>query len=318
MVCESCGCSVADDEKFCYNCGAALNRSLVIQQSGTMAKKVTERPVFEGNGVKCEFCETVNPVGASECVICGNKLNHPDYSDAFYYRKRDNARRNDKTIPILVISIIVLLTLIISVFAVFYFSGPSSDKNKHGEEIYDKSSEKSKDKEEDKSVDEDSELSSEDLVETVAVADIEFDSVYATSYIQEGIEDKYGKMNYYYPKNVIDGDDATCWCTKRADDENPVITLECDEQEISGIRFSDGYFKSEEYYLRNRRITEVKVSYSGGYEIYTCENEKFGILHNVEFDEPVETSFISIEILDSVPGNSKNDDDYCISTIEAY
>lgn len=68
--------------------------------------------------------------------------------------------------------------------------------------------------------------------------------------------------------------------------------------------------------MNNRRITEVKILYEGGYCEYKCaESDGFQIMRDALFDVPADTSYITIQVTNSVSGIYN---DICISEIEIY
>ena len=137
------------------------------------------------------------------------------------------------------------------------------------------------------------------------------------SSVRSSQKDSAGKLNDYSPQNVLDHDQTTCWAMDLSTGITPEITIRADEkQHVSGIKFADGYFKSEETYMKNRRITEVKILYEGGYYEYSCGTSgQFLLMQDVQFAESVDTSYITIQVLNSVSGIYN---DICISEIEAY
>lgn len=126
----------------------------------------------------------------------------------------------------------------------------------------------------------------------------------------EGIE-----VNYF-PEYAIDKDITTTWSPDRNIELTPTITLSSGtKQHVSGIKMSNGYFKSEKTYTRNRRITKVQVEYEGGSKIQDFDINQYRIMQDVKFDAPVDTAYIKIKVLDSYYGDWK---DICISEIEVY
>ena len=94
------------------------------------------------------------------------------------------------------------------------------------------------------------------------------------------------------------------------------MTLFADtKQYVTGIKLANGYFKSEETYRRNRRITKVMVEYEGGQKTQSFGIDQYRIMQDVRFDAPVMTSYIKVHILDTHYGDWK---DICISEIEVY
>ena len=120
----------------------------------------------------------------------------------------------------------------------------------------------------------------------------------------------------YFPAYAMDGNYATTWSPNRNVSLTPTLTLLADtKQYVTGIKMANGYFKSEETYRRNRRITKVMVEYEGGQKTQSFGIDQYRIMQDVRFDAPVMTSYIKVHILDTHYGDWK---DICISEIEVY
>ena len=120
----------------------------------------------------------------------------------------------------------------------------------------------------------------------------------------------------YFPSYAIDGDPSTAWSPNRNITLNPTLTLYADtKQHVTGIRMSNGYFKSEQTYTRNRRITQVRVEYEGGQKTQSFGIDQYRIMQDIRFDAPADTSYIAIHVLDTYYGDWK---DICISEVEVY
>ena len=120
----------------------------------------------------------------------------------------------------------------------------------------------------------------------------------------------------YFPTYAVDGDYTTTWSPDRNVSLNPTFTLYADtKQYVTGIKMSNGYFKTEETYTRNRRITQVKIEYEGGEKIQSFGIDQYRVMQDIRFDAPANTSYIKIHVLDSYYGDWK---DLCISEIEVY
>ena len=142
-----------------------------------------------------------------------------------------------------------------------------------------------------------------------------FTSAEASS-VRKAMKDRAGNTVYYDANNVLDGDYNTCWAMDLSTGIEPSITIFLgSKQIISGLKFSNGYFKSKEVYEKNRKITKIQVVYDGGSMIYDCDSDGYQIMQNVKFSNVVESDFITINILNST---SAECDDICISEIEVY
>ncbi len=120
----------------------------------------------------------------------------------------------------------------------------------------------------------------------------------------------------YYPSFAIDGKMETAWSANREISVNPRFTLKADSpQHVKGIKMTNGYCKSENTYTKNRRITKVKVEYEGGEVIKDMSIDNYRTMIDIPFNAPVDTSYITIYVLDTYYGAWK---DICISEIEVY
>lgn len=125
-----------------------------------------------------------------------------------------------------------------------------------------------------------------------------------------------GRPVDYFPSYAIDGDPSTTWSPDRSLGLQPTLTLYADtKQHVTGIKMANGYFKSEETYTRNRRITKVSIEYEGGQVTRNFSIDQFRIMQDIRFDAPADTSYIKIHVLDTYYGDWK---DICISEVEVY
>lgn len=125
-----------------------------------------------------------------------------------------------------------------------------------------------------------------------------------------------GSAVNYYPEYAVDGDFTTAWSSDRNIELTPTLTLSADtKQHVSGIKMSNGYFKSEATYTRNRRITKVIVEYEGGSKVQDFDINMYRVMQDVKFDAPADTTYVRIRVLDSYYGDWK---DIAISEIEVY
>ena len=141
-----------------------------------------------------------------------------------------------------------------------------------------------------------------------------FETVSASS--TRGVDYTAGYANYYYASYACDGDFATAWSCNRDVELTPTITLSsASKQHVNGVKIANGYFKSEQTYTRNRRITKVMVSYDGGSKTVELSKNSYRVMQDIPLDNPVDTSYISIKVLETVYGDWK---DVSISEISVY
>lgn len=130
-------------------------------------------------------------------------------------------------------------------------------------------------------------------------------------------EETIGNITHNYsPSKVIDNDLSTCWCEGKDDygiDEE--LTIELDNTyAIDEITIWNGLCTSEDLYRKNSRVHHILLTFSDG-NSFECEckdgwdNSKNVIL----LPEKVDTSFITIKIIDIYEGEKYKDT--CISEI---
>lgn len=130
------------------------------------------------------------------------------------------------------------------------------------------------------------------------------------------IDTSINQTVYYYSDYVMDNDMTTAWTPDRDIDPVPSITLHAYEtQRVSGIKMTNGYCKSEKTYTRNRRISKVRVTYSGGETIAEFGMNHYREMIDVPFGRTVDTDYITIQVLDTYYGDWK---DIAISEIDVY
>lgn len=156
----------------------------------------------------------------------------------------------------------------------------------------------------------------------------EIDSIVASSE-REGMYDSSGQWCTYVAENVCDGDNRTSWTEgKKGNGIGEYLKVKLtNEAQVNGINISNGYYKSKELYYRNNRIKKVRLTFSdGSSKVYKLEDE-FLTPCDIEFDQPVLTSSIKIEILSvykskKIKGKDgtvkKAYDDTCITELEVY
>ena len=136
--------------------------------------------------------------------------------------------------------------------------------------------------------------------------------------------DSNQKKCTYGAENVYDGDNRTAWVEGKADDgvgEYLKIKLK-EKSSVNGILISNGYYKNTDVYYRNNRVKKVKLTFSdGSSKVYKLE-DNFLETCDIQFDEPVVTSTIKVEILSVYKSKSLNGKkayhDTCITELEVY
>lgn len=141
-----------------------------------------------------------------------------------------------------------------------------------------------------------------------------FDKVSASS--TRGVDTSTG-VAYNYPIEYInDGNMSTAWSSNRNIEITPTVRFSADkEQNVTGVKMTNGYCKTSETYYKNRRITKVEIIHDKGKEIFKLEADAFGKMQKLRFNEPVDTKTIEVHVLESIQGTWK---DIAISEIEIY
>ena len=141
-----------------------------------------------------------------------------------------------------------------------------------------------------------------------------FTNVSASS--TRGTDYTSGQAVNYYPEYAVDGIYETAWSSNREIELTPSITLSSGTaQYVTGVRVANGYFKTDEIYRNNRRITKFLIEYEGGQVIHYCGIDQYRIMQDIRFDTPVTTNYIKVQVLESYQGKWK---DIAISEIEVY
>lgn len=132
--------------------------------------------------------------------------------------------------------------------------------------------------------------------------------------------DNNGKTATYDPENAIDGDYRTAW-VEGTDGAGigPWIELDFDGvHKINGIEISNGYKKEEGLYHRNLRIKKVRIYDSdGNSKVYTLHDQFVGT-DRIDFDEPLETSSLRLEIVSVYKDKQTKHMDTCLTDFSIY
>ena len=137
---------------------------------------------------------------------------------------------------------------------------------------------------------------------------IDIDNIFASSTMNSA-----NNLNYL-PTNIIDNNLNTWWSPK-TNDKKPWIKIEFNEvKTIGSIEFHNGshYLNFKNYgnlYMKNNRITNVKIEYSDGSFIYS-NLEEVDEIQKLELIRK-QTNYLLITIMDYKQGDTW--DDICIS-----
>ena len=140
------------------------------------------------------------------------------------------------------------------------------------------------------------------------------------SYALDSMTDNNGKTATYDPENAIDGDYRTAW-VEGADGAGIGSWIELDfdgVHKINGIEISNGYKKEEGLYHRNLRIKKVRIYDSdGNSKVYTLHDQFVGT-DRIDFDEPLETSSLRLEIVSVYKDKQTKHMDTCLTDLSIY
>ena len=132
--------------------------------------------------------------------------------------------------------------------------------------------------------------------------------------------DNNGKTATYDPENAIDGDYRTAW-VEGTDGAGIGSWIELDfdgVHKINGIEISNGYKKEEGLYHRNLRIKKVRIYDSdGNSKVYTLHDQFVGT-DRIDFDEPLETSSLRLEIVSVYKDKQTKHMDTCLTDLSIY
>ena len=132
--------------------------------------------------------------------------------------------------------------------------------------------------------------------------------------------DNNGKTATYDPENAIDGDYRTAW-VEGTDGAGIGSWIELDfdgVHKINGIEISNGYKKEEGLYHRNLRIKKGRIYDSdGNSEGYTLHDQFVGT-DRIDFDEPLETSSLRLEIVSVYKDKQTKHMDTCLTDFSIY
>ncbi len=119
----------------------------------------------------------------------------------------------------------------------------------------------------------------------------------------------------YYARNVIDGNSGTAWVEGASDSGigEKIFFKSSSEQKVSYLKIMNGYCKSEDLYMKNNRVKNIRVVFSDGTSIDGSLNDEFANYDLIVLTEPVFCNEFYIEITDVYRGTHY--DDTCISEI---
>lgn len=254
----------------------------------------------EPSGTYCNNCGTELFPSDTFCPSCGNRVDSPvipnpampKQYNAPAYPERPPKSNTGTTVAIVILSVIIAVALGFGAYMLI-----SNHSRNDASDVYYTEHD-----------------SMSEPLPTSTPNPPKFNRVSASS--TRGYDTSNGVIVNYYPEYAVDGDITTAWTPDRSTDPVPVLTLHADtEQYVHGIRMTNGYCKSEKTYSRNRRITRVLISYSGGSKEASFGIDNYRAMLSVKLDEPVYTDYISITVLDSYYGDWK---DIAISEVEVF
>lgn len=141
-------------------------------------------------------------------------------------------------------------------------------------------------------------------------------SVEASSHLEEYYQST-GHL-YHVAENVLDGSYRTAWVENApGNGVGEWIQLNFDSNHaINGIEISNGYKKSESLYAKNSRAKRIRLYFSDdSSQEFDLEDEFMGI-QRLQFNAPVVTNYIRIELVDMYQGTKY--EDTCITELSVY
>lgn len=134
------------------------------------------------------------------------------------------------------------------------------------------------------------------------------------------LEDSYPDTGYmqYPPGNIIDGDSSTAWVEgSSGDGVGEWIQIEFGGMYVmSGINICNGYQKSEDIYLKNNRVKNIRLHFSDNSYIDYELSDSYGQTQSLMFPQPMRTDRVVLEILSVYSGVKYQDT--CLSEIQVF
>ena len=314
MVCNNCGAQIREGAKFCRNCGAEADNGKCCPSCGNRLKPnslfcgVCGKQISENKEYKtyCKKCGEELKYGALFCNYCGTPANGEAKEEAHVENAVKNTGKQSNTA--LIVLIILLSVILAGCLGLVSFMYIKSYIDNDDEIVY---VEKEMADDIEDEIEDELEEAIEELTEEEYSSPI-FLSVKATSVlpVYEG--------NTYVAENLRDGLHETAWTegVEGSGIGEKIKFTANERQKISGIRILNGYCKSEEVYLNNNRVNEIKIRCSSG-EIFEANLvDKFNEYSVITFREPVVCSEIELEILSVYYSDVY--DDTVISEIEFF
>ncbi len=122
----------------------------------------------------------------------------------------------------------------------------------------------------------------------------------------------------YVPEHVFDGDIKTAWVegVSHAGEGEWIQLSAAGIQTVQGIEIVNGYCKSEEIYIKNNRVRDIRITFDDGTSETFSLKDDFGRYQNFDFSEPKNTTAVKMEILSVYKGVKYQDT--CISEVILY
>lgn len=119
----------------------------------------------------------------------------------------------------------------------------------------------------------------------------------------------------YYAHNAVDGNFGTAWAEGASDSGigEKIFFKSSSKQKISYLQIMNGYCKSEDLYMKNNRVKNIRIVFSDGTSIDRSLTDEFANYDLIVLTAPVFCNEFYIEITDVYRGTHY--DDTCISEI---
>lgn len=127
------------------------------------------------------------------------------------------------------------------------------------------------------------------------------------------------KVYDYYPSKLIDGDTSTAWCEGVSGygvGESVTINISIPKT-VSGLIIYGGLCKNDTTFKKNARPKEIKIKLSNNVQRVVTLSDGFKNQPSViNFENPIETQQITLEIVSFYPGDVY--EDTCISEVMLF
>lgn len=235
--------------------------------------------------MKCKACGQLNPKDAGFCYVCGSKLEKGGMGKIAWIIGGVAAG---------------LLIVVIVIFLLFGFVRNQDNENTSPSgEVETMETTVTEQPNEEKS----EPVQSTFPVFTMATASSVLPPAYDSAYL---------------PENIFDGDIKTAWVegVSHAGEGEWIQLSATGMQTVQGIEIVNGYCKSEEIYVNNNRVRDIRITFDDGTSETFSVKDDFGRYQTFDFSEPKNTTAVKLEILSVYKGVKYQDT--CISEVIFY